>query len=202
MDEDDNMVRCLDIWELSSGFHRLEESPRWLSIGGKDLPIESCPSFTVLSDGSTVAIRASEIASESAAISSIGLSMEDALQGKHGGILQWCFTVEAQETGVRLGVCYEDEANPDFNNNPNLFLVGCGSGQRFVRGEWFTEGVIAANDAITTGKSATFTLDMRTACLWISVEARGKRWWRATSQTAPKMFACTLRPFCARVIAS
>ena len=111
-------------------------------------------------------------------MSSVGLSHEEAMAGKFGGVLQWDFTVEAQETGVRLGVCYEDECEADFasaDNRRSLCLVGCGSGQRYVRGEWVTEGIVAEEDAITSGKSATFTLDMRSATLWVSVQGRGKK---------------------------
>ena len=54
--------------------------------------------------------------------------------------------------------------------------MGCGSGQRFVRGQWEIENIDAEHDAVMSGKSATFTLDMKQGKgqLWISVQGQGK----------------------------
>ena len=156
----------ITLLEYSSGLIPIDCND-WIRIGINDNDKELGTQIIKYDDGS-VNINSSLISSESACMSSFGIGINE-------GIIEWDFTVNKQETGVRLGICYDNELNYDFATNYNIYLVGCGSGQRYLKGEWITHDIDSEKDSIKTGMSATFTLDMNTQSLYINVRGEGKR---------------------------
>ena len=153
-----------ELLELCGGVRSLPDAS-WLAIGAEDGSPEA-PTVAASASPSPrrrTRLLASASAPESAARCSAGLSAAGARRGELGGALEWDVTIETQATGVRLGVCRGDERSAEFSTNSSLVLLGCGSGQRFLHGDWVTAGAVAARNAIPTGGSATFTIDFRRA---------------------------------------